>query len=100
MLRRNTAGDSCTSRQGFLPAQDRKAQNAIVPKAATIAAQPMKRFASSCAAILVACLSVGVAIGSAPPSPELKVVRAGDVELHYVERGSGVPVVFVHGSVD
>src|SRR3954451_14795824 len=60
----------------------------------------MKRFASSCAAILVACLSVGVAIGSAPPSLQVKVVRAGDVELHYVERGSGVPVVFVHGSVD
>jgi non-heme chloroperoxidase len=60
----------------------------------------MKPFASSCAAILVTCLGVGAAIGSAPPSLKVKVVRAGDVELHYVERGSGVPVVFVHGSVD
>jgi non-heme chloroperoxidase len=30
----------------------------------------------------------------------VKVVRAGEVELHYVEQGKGVPVIFVHGSVD
>src|SRR4051795_6626825 len=60
----------------------------------------MKPSVTCCAAILVTCLGVGAAIASASSSPELKVVRAGDVELHYVERGSGVPVVFVHGSVD
>jgi pimeloyl-ACP methyl ester carboxylesterase len=35
-----------------------------------------------------------------PPAPEVKVVRIGDVELHYVEQGKGVPVIFVHGSLD
>jgi non-heme chloroperoxidase len=60
----------------------------------------MKSFATSCAAILVTCLSLGSAIASAPPSLRVKVVRAGDVELHYIEQGSGIPVVFVHGSVD
>jgi len=37
---------------------------------------------------------------SAPAAREVKVARAGDVELHYVERGTGVPIIFVHGSVD
>lgn len=63
----------------------------------------MKRFANSCAAFLVTCLSLGGSIGFAagsPPAHEVKIVRAGDVELHYVEQGNGVPVVFVHGSVD
>ena len=65
----------------------------------------MKRFANSCAALLVTCLGLGGGIdfaraASAPPAPEVKVVRVGDVELHYVEQGSGVPVIFVHGSVD
>ena len=65
----------------------------------------MKLFANSCAAILVTCLSLGGGIGfaraaGAPPAHEVKVVCAGDVELHYVEQGTGVPVIFVHGSVD
>jgi pimeloyl-ACP methyl ester carboxylesterase len=59
----------------------------------------MKRLASSCAAILVIFLSLGESSGAAP-AHEVKVVRAGGVELHYVEQGTGVPVVFVHGSVD
>ena len=62
-------------------------------------------FANSCAAIFVTCLSLGggdgfAAAAAAPPPAQVKVVRAGDVELHYVERGTGVPVIFVHGSVD
>ena len=50
------------------------------------------------------CLSLGgIGFGraaDAPPAHEVKVVRAGDVELHYVEQGNGIPVIFVHGSVD
>ena len=65
----------------------------------------MKLFANSCVAILVTCLSLAGGLGfaraaGASPAPEVKVVRAGDVELHYVEQGNGVPVIFVHGSVD
>jgi pimeloyl-ACP methyl ester carboxylesterase len=64
----------------------------------------MKLFVNSCAAVLVTCLGLGglgfARAADAPPTPRVKVVRAGDVELHYVERGSGVPVVFVHGSLD
>jgi pimeloyl-ACP methyl ester carboxylesterase len=62
----------------------------------------MKRFAKACAALIVTCVmgSIGFARADSVPSPHVKVVRAGGVELHYVERGSGVPIVFVHGSVD
>ncbi|HEY2801970.1 MAG TPA: alpha/beta hydrolase [Chthoniobacterales bacterium] len=61
-------------------------------------------FANSCAAMLVTCLSLGgisfACAADAAPAHEVKGVRAGDVELHYVEQGKGVPVIFVHGSVD
>lgn len=65
----------------------------------------MNLFSTSRAALFVSFLGVAGLFGSAhaagpPPAPEVKVVRAGDVELHYVEQGQGVPVVFVHGSVD
>ena len=65
----------------------------------------MKLFANACTAFLVACLGLGDGIGFAYAANEplllaVKVVRAGDVELHYVERGNGVPVIFVHGSLD
>jgi pimeloyl-ACP methyl ester carboxylesterase len=65
----------------------------------------MKYFANACTAILVTCLGLAGATGfaraaDAPPALEVKVVRAGSVDLHYVEQGSGVPVIFVHGSVD
>src|SRR3954454_1325741 len=63
----------------------------------------MKRFVDI--AVLVTCLGLAGAIGfartaEAQAAHEVKVVRAGDVELHYVEQGTGVPIVFVHGSVD
>jgi pimeloyl-ACP methyl ester carboxylesterase len=58
----------------------------------------------ACAALLVTCLCLCQGIGFAgaadAPMPQVKSVRAGNVELHYVEQGSGVPIVFVHGSVD
>src|SRR3954452_14478939 len=65
----------------------------------------MKIPGRSCAALLVTCLSLGggiplVGAASGPAAREVKVVRLGDVELHYVEQGAGVPVIFVHGSVD
>jgi non-heme chloroperoxidase len=65
----------------------------------------MKRLSKSCAALLLICLGLLDGIGCAsaanePPALAVKVARIGDVELHYVERGSGVPVIFVHGSVD
>jgi pimeloyl-ACP methyl ester carboxylesterase len=31
---------------------------------------------------------------------QLKTVRVNGVELHYLENGSGVPVIFVHGGLD
>src|SRR5450755_773935 len=37
---------------------------------------------------------------AAQQAPATKVVHVGNVDLHYIESGSGVPVVFVHGSVD
>jgi hypothetical protein len=49
----------------------------------------MKIFVHACAAILVTYL--GLAEGHAaetPPVHEVKVVRAGGVELHYVEQGT------------
>ena len=62
----------------------------------------MALFANRGGAVFVTCLSLGGSVGSAraagaPPIPQLRVVRAGDVELHYVEQGIGVPVIFVHG---
>ena len=32
-------------------------------------------------------------------SGSLKIVRVNDVELHYLEKGSGVPVVLIHGGL-
>jgi non-heme chloroperoxidase len=37
---------------------------------------------------------------AAQQAPATKVVHVSNVDLHYIESGSGVPVVFVHGSVD
>src|SRR5262245_2805333 len=38
--------------------------------------------------------------GQTDGPPELRKVTVGDgVELHYVERGKGVPVLFVHGTL-
>ncbi len=39
--------------------------------------------------LLIGCSSAG----------QLKRVRVNGVELHYLERGSGIPVVFVHGGL-
>ena len=64
----------------------------------------MKLSGNSRTALLAVCLAFAaidfVRAASAPSTPVVKVVRVGDVELHYVEQGTGVPVIFVHGSVD
>jgi pimeloyl-ACP methyl ester carboxylesterase len=44
--------------------------------------------------------AVALAAGQKDESPQLrKVAVAGGVELHYVERGKGVAVVFIHGTL-
>jgi len=65
----------------------------------------MKLLANCFAALLATCLGSGGGIGLAraaneSPTDTVRVARVGNVELHYVERGNGVPIVFVHGSVD
>ena len=65
----------------------------------------MNQFANFCFTMLWSCVALGgttaiARAASGPQAPEVKVVRAGKVELHYVEQGRGVPIVFVHGSVD
>ena len=45
-------------------------------------------------------LIVGPDLGAEPPTyPSLKKIRAHGVELHYIDQGKGVPVVFVHGEI-
>jgi non-heme chloroperoxidase len=64
----------------------------------------MRLFANFCISVLLAYLGLGeiefARAADEPPTLAVKVARAGDVELHYIERGSGVPLIFVHGSVD
>lgn len=38
-------------------------------------------------------------IGTASPADRIESVRVEDVELHYVARGEGTPVVLIHGSL-
>jgi non-heme chloroperoxidase len=52
------------------------------------------------AVVTLAALSAPSASQVRDESPAIQKVTVGDgVELHYVERGAGVPVVFVHGSL-
>jgi pimeloyl-ACP methyl ester carboxylesterase len=65
----------------------------------------MGLFANSLTVCFTICLGLGsgtdmAVAASAPAALEARVVRVGDVELHYVEKGKGIPVIFVHGSVD
>jgi pimeloyl-ACP methyl ester carboxylesterase len=51
-----------------------------------------------CAALSAQTAAQNVA---APETKQrLKIVRVNGVELHYLERGRGVPVIFVHGGLD
>jgi pimeloyl-ACP methyl ester carboxylesterase len=50
--------------------------------------------------IAVAALVSPLTAQSRADTPKLRSVSVGDgIELHYVERGKGAPVVFVHGSL-
>ena len=55
---------------------------------------------------LMICLSLCAALPMAAPAQEttgqttLAKVRVNGVELHYLDQGSGVPVVFVHGGLE
>ena len=51
------------------------------------------------AAIALASLACRMAVADAPPNAFASVSVNG-VRLHYVERGAGEPVVFVHGALD
>jgi pimeloyl-ACP methyl ester carboxylesterase len=58
----------------------------------------MKRLmtrASLCAALPLVLLAQGTT-----GQTSLKTVRVNGAELHYVDQGSGVPVVFVHGGLE
>ncbi len=57
----------------------------------------MKRL-MTCLALFASLGQPLLAQGTAPTSP--KKVRANGVELHYVDQGKGVPVVFVHGGLE
>jgi len=48
---------------------------------------------------LVACVDSTEQATSSEDRVELKSIRVNDTTLHYIERGQGTPVVFVHGSL-
>jgi pimeloyl-ACP methyl ester carboxylesterase len=50
--------------------------------------------------ILGACLPLMLQPMGAIGQPSVKSIKANGVELHYVEKGSGVAVIFVHGGLD
>jgi len=49
--------------------------------------------------LLVACTDSTEQATSSEDRVELKSVRVNDTTLHYIERGQGTPVVFVHGAL-
>jgi non-heme chloroperoxidase len=50
--------------------------------------------------VLSLTLSAAVCLGSNAQPGEMPSVRVNGVELYYLERGKGEPVVFVHGALD
>jgi hypothetical protein len=53
---------------------------------------------------LLLLLGVAACAPKVPPlapdaKPAIPKIRVGDVDLHYVDRGRGVPVIFVHGTL-
>jgi pimeloyl-ACP methyl ester carboxylesterase len=49
--------------------------------------------------LVVVAAGALVASFSCPASESLRQVRVNGVELHYLDQGSGIPVVFVHGGL-
>lgn len=56
------------------------------------------RFFVRLLALLGMTLTPSLAVASTSAAP-LNVVQVNQVEIHYLERGAGVPVVFVHGGL-
>jgi pimeloyl-ACP methyl ester carboxylesterase len=58
---------------------------------------------AACALALLATVPLVPAAASPEASqaqpPELEAIHANGVQLHYVKRGTGVPIVFVHGGL-
>jgi len=52
-----------------------------------------------CCVVFVLLSASGISTQADDSSPEVKKLDIGGYEMAYVERGSGVPVVFVHGTV-
>jgi pimeloyl-ACP methyl ester carboxylesterase len=49
--------------------------------------------------VVVVVLSGGLAVqASADAAPQMRQLRVNDVDLFYIEQGTGAPVVFVHGA--
>jgi pimeloyl-ACP methyl ester carboxylesterase len=49
--------------------------------------------------VVIAMLSGGLAVQArADASPQMRQLRVNDVDLSYLEQGTGAPVVFVHGA--
>jgi esterase len=68
----------------------------------TRAYQPVLRTRNVLAAVLVACttvLSSCVSVTPTTATAPVKTMRVNGYDLAFVERGSGVPVVLVHGSL-
>lgn len=49
---------------------------------------------------LCALLSLALCMPEATGQTSPKKIRVNGVELHYVDRGTGIPVVFIHGGLD
>ena len=55
--------------------------------------------ALTAALLLGACTDTAQQVTSSADQVELKSILVNDTTLHYIERGQGTPVVFVHGSL-
>jgi non-heme chloroperoxidase len=70
------------------------------------AARLLPRFLSKASLTVVCVLTFHLLaqaqgdVSPAKPTNTLKKIRVNGIELQYLERGSGVPVVFVHGGLD
>lgn len=53
----------------------------------------------SAAVLLAACSGHMQRLSSTDGQDELQTVRVNDATLHYIERGQGTPIVFVHGAL-
>jgi non-heme chloroperoxidase len=58
--------------------------------------------AAGCGLALTATMMFAAAAaspGAKAPEPEPAAIRVNGIELHYVQRGTGAPIVFVHGGL-